>query len=69
LLNVVMLDDFLYKLTSKVAVDPASSFYAGDLITMFAQLESFVPILLIILGIGYFIFDRVFGQESQDWLQ
>jgi hypothetical protein len=67
LVNVVMLDDFLYEFTSKTAVDPDSSFYAGDLMSMFAQLCSFMPILIIILGIGYALFDRVFGQEIQDW--
>lgn len=69
LINVVMVDEFLDGFTNKTTVSEDSSFYSGDLISLFAQLLTFMPILLIILGIGYFIFDRVFGQETQDWLQ
>jgi hypothetical protein len=68
LLNVVMLDDFLYNLTGKLSNGAGSDFDSTGIITMFAQVESFMPILIIGLGLGYFFFSRVFGQESQDWL-
>lgn len=68
LINVIMVDGFLYNFTSQVYVDPDSSFYTGATESRLAQILTFIPILLIGLGIGYFIFDRVFGQESQDWM-
>jgi hypothetical protein len=68
LLNVVMIDDFLYNLTMKVAVDPSSPWSMAGMITKFAQLETFMPILILLLGAGYYLFSRVFGQESQDWI-
>jgi len=68
LINVVMLDDFLYSLTSDVGMGAGSDFDSREITSLFAQLETFMPILIILLGIGYFIFSRVFGQESQDWL-
>lgn len=69
LINVIMLDDFLYHMTNKMGMGEGSDFDSRSLVTMFAQACTFMPILAIILGIGYFIFDRVFGQESQDWIQ
>jgi hypothetical protein len=68
LINVVMIDDFLYSFTSGLpAVSPTDSYYTGDIQSSMAQLITFIPILLIGLGIGYNVFSRVFGQESQDW--
>lgn len=69
LINVVMLDSFLYQFTSQVQTDTSSSFYAGGIISKMAQLITFMPILTFGLGLGYFILDRVFGQESGDWIQ
>lgn len=70
LISVVMVDDFLYNFTTGVpAVSPTDPFYTGNIQSSMAQLITFVPILLVGLGIGYNIFSRVFGQESQDWSQ
>jgi len=69
LISVVMVDDFLYNFTSGVpAVDPNDAYYTGGIQSSMAQMITFIPILLIGLGIGYNIFSRVFGQESQDGL-
>lgn len=69
LVNVVMLDSFLYQFTNQVHTDTTSSFYAGGVISKMAQLITFMPILTFGLGLGYFILDRVYGQESGDWSQ
>jgi hypothetical protein len=68
LVNVIMVDDFLYNLTSQVALDPSSKWSMAGMITKFAQLETFLPILILLLSAGYYLFSRVFGQESQDWI-
>lgn len=67
LVNVIMLDSFLASLTASAAVSPSSGFYSGGVISRLAQLCTFMPILTVILGIGYYIFSRVFLQEGTDY--
>ena len=70
LISVVMVDDFLYEFTNGLPpVDPNDAYYTGGIQSEMAQWITFVPILLVGLGIGYNVFSRVFGQESQDWLR
>jgi hypothetical protein len=52
----------------QVAIDPASPWSMAGWISKFAQLETFMPILILLLSAGYYLFDRIFGQESQVWI-
>lgn len=65
-INIMFLDQIIATINTNFGLSPTSEFYANDTISKMALLEAWMPIISVVLGVLYFLFDRVFLSESYD---
>jgi hypothetical protein len=65
-INIIFLDQIVATINTNFGVDPSSPFYVNSIVSKMAMLEAWMPVIAFVLGVLYFLFDRVFLRESYD---